>query len=637
MSKIHLDFESRSRVDIWEVGAWAYSVHPSTEVLCLAYAIDDQDVQLLRKEDLELLPPFKIEGNTFHAFNSFFEYSMWTNIMVKKWGWPRIPIKNFRCVMSKSLASAYPQSLKNACEAVNTPYKKSIGGHTLMLKMSKPNLEGGWNEKPEDFEKLYQYCIDDVLAERSLDEMLPDLIPSEQTIWFLDQLVNQRGITIDTEAVKKALVFIQEYTARLNNLVFQESGGALDNVTRRQAVLDWCRSQGVEIPGYTKSDVTKVLGQELPSDVRTILEAKLQLGKTSVAKYQALQNATTEDGRLRDTLIYHGASTGRWTGKLFQLHNLPKGNVSDTEEAISCLKTQTLPEFEIFYPDVMGTLSSCIRGMIISAFGTNLFVGDYNVIEARVAFWLAGEEKGLKQFANNEDLYVAMAKRVYNKELINKKERELGKTIILGCGYGMGKVKFEATCASRDVIISPEMAERSVNMYRETYLAVKNAWYAQEVAVISTVRTQKPSPLGLILWYKTGNNLHAKLPSGRCLNYPDVSLDYTDTKWDERKLTLHYMAVDSKTHRWQKEKTYGGKLFENLCQAVARDILSAAMLRLEKAGYPVVFSVHDEIVCEVPENKGNLTEFKSLLEEIPPWAKGLPLKAEVWAEKRYRK
>lgn len=636
MAKICLDFESRSKADIWTCGAYAYSVHPSTEVLCLVYAIDDGDPILIRKEDLALLPPFDIKGNEFHAFNAFFEQCMWANVMSKKWGWPRIPINQFCCIMAKSLASAYPQSLANACKAVNTPYQKSATGHTLMLKLCKPKLSGGWNEDPEDFEKLYQYCIDDVLAERSLDNMLPDLIPSEQTIWFLDQLVNQRGIYIDREAVSRALSYIEEYTARLNNIVFEESGAVLDKVTRRQAVLDWCKSQGVNITGYTKGDVSKVLEETLPENVRTVLETKLQLGKTSVAKYQALKEATTEDGRIRDTLIYHGATTGRWTGKLFQLQNLPKGNVANIDGAIEDLKKYPLEDFEILYPDVMGTLSSCIRGMIIASPGTELYVGDYNAIEARVLMWLAGEEYGLKQFNNDEDLYVAMAQSIYGKKDISKIERHLGKTAVLGCGYSMGKDKFLITCANQGLIIEPELAEKAVSTYRETYQAVKNFWYEQENTAIEAVKSKTIQASNRILWSMKENNLLCQLPSGRRLTYPEATLDYTETPWGDTKLTLFYMAQDSK-NRWSKEKTYGGKLVENITQAVARDILASAMLRLEKWGFPVIFSVHDEVVCEVPEKTRDIDTYRQLLCELPEWAKGLPLKAECWVGRRYKK
>ena len=638
MAKVILDFESRSRVDIWECGAYAYSIHPSTEVLCLVFAIGDGDPQLLRKDDLGLICPIDIKGNIFVSHNAFFEECMWNNIMVKKWGWPRIPVSQWKCTMAKSLASAYPQSLDNACKALNTPYKKSFTGRTMMLKLSKPNKEGNWNEDPKDLEILYQYCIDDVLAERSLDQALPDLIPSEQAVWSLDQLVNQRGIQIDRVAVGKALSFIEDYTTRLNNIVFDTSGAALDRVTRRQKVLDWCRSQGVNITGYTKADVTKTLQQDsLPESVRVVLDTKLQLGKTSVAKYQALKNATTEDGRLRDTLIFHGASTGRWTGKLFQLQNLPKGNIGDISAAIEFLKETDLEGFEILYPDVMGTLSSCIRGMIIAAPGTELFVGDYNAIEARVVMWLAGETFSLKQFTAGEDLYVEMAKRIYNKTDINKRERHLGKTAVLGCGYGMGKDKFVATCANQGLIISPEIAEKAVNTYREVYGKVKDFWYRQENAAIEAVKTKKTVICPPVKWEMEGANLICRLPSSRPITYPEATLDYTDTTWGDRKLTLHYMSV-SPNNRWVKEKTYGGKIVENITQAVARDILAAAMLRLEKAGYPVIFSVHDEIVCEVPEGKEkSLHEFEQLLCQGNTWANGLPVKSECWKGQRYKK
>ena len=631
MNKIYLDFESRSKVDIWQVGAYAYSVHPSTEVLCLAYAIDNEPVEIIKKDELGLIPPFDIKDNIFIAHSALFEQCIWQNIMVAKWGWPRIPIKQWRCSMSKALASAYPQSLANAGKALNTKHQKSTTGHTLMLKMSKPNAKGEWCNEQKDFEALYQYCIDDVAAERELDKCLPDLIPAEQTLWFLDQLINQRGIAIDIAAVKIALQFIDEYSRRLNNLVYSESGFVLDRVTRRQAVLDWCRTQGVDITSYTKSEVSKILQSDtLPEKVREILEAKLQLGKTSVAKYQALENATTSDGRLRDTLIYHGASTGRWTGKLFQLHNLPKSSIANTDKAIEFLKESTLEEFELFYPDVMGTLSSCIRGMIISAPGKELFVGDFSAIEARVVLWLAGEHF-------KEGIYEDMARRIYGVSKVSKEQRELGKRAILGCGFGMGAPKFQATCATWGAPISIELAEKAVKTYRETYLKVKQMWYEQENAAIEAIKKRSAILTCHTEWsFYQSKNLTCRLPSGRCLTYPEATLEYHTTPYGDRKLTLCYMAVDSK-NRWSKERSYGGKLVENITQAVARDILAQAMLRLEKNGFPVIFSVHDEVVCEVLEHTQSLDKFCEILCKMPDWSAELPIKAECWRDSRYKK
>jgi DNA polymerase family A len=638
--KISLDFESRSECDLWTCGAWAYSCHPSTEILCLAYAFGDGQIQILRREDLGMVCPFDIKGNEFHAFNSFFESCMWANICVKKWGWPRIPINQFRCTKSKALASALPQSLDNAGQALGALNKKDKAGRAVMLKMCKPNGKGEWYEDPQDFEKLYQYCIDDVAAEREIDHLLPDLIPQEQNYWFLDQLINQRGISIDTEAVNKALIFIGKYTENLNNVVYEQSGMQLDRVTRRQAVLDWCRSQGVEVPGYTKGDVKTVLEGELPEAVRIVLNTKLELGKTSVAKYQALSHSVGDDGRIRDTLIYHGATTGRWTGKLFQLQNLPRGTVKDTEAAIKTLKEESLEDFEIFYPDVMGTLSSCIRGMIIASEGCELYVGDYNAIEARVLFWLHGEEYGLKQYHQGTDIYVDMAKRIYNVDTVSKAQRELGKRAILGAGYGMGHVKFAATCAAQGQAVSDDLAKKAIDAYRNTYTSVVRGWYAQESAAVNTLTTKQDTICGRIKWrMDSRGTLLCQLPSGRCLSYPRAFLEYTDTPWGERKITVHYYAVDSKTKRWGVERTYGGKITENITQAIARDFLAAAMFRVEQKGFPVIFSVHDEIVCDVPLGRGDsgLPEWKELLVALPRWGEGCPIKVEVWAGRRYRK
>lgn len=643
---IHIDFESRSSVDIWEVGAWAYSCHPSTEILCMAIAKDDEIPHVLRQDFFEFgndCPPGLVReiqaGTLFKAFNAFFEQCIWRNQLVKKYGWPRIPVKSWRCVMAKSLAYAYPQSLDNAAQALGSQHQKSKTGKAVMLKLCKPNSRGEWNEDPEDFEKLYQYCSDDVAAEREIDKLLPDLIPQEQNYWFLDQLINQRGISIDTSAVNKALEFISSYTKNLNDIVYEQSGTQLDRVTRRQAVLDWCKEQGVDVPGYTKSDVKTVLEQEgLPQAVRTILETKLELGKTSVAKYQALANSVGEDGRIRDTLIYHGATTGRWTGKLFQLQNLPRGNVKDIEAAIKMLKEESLEDFELFYPDVMGTLSSCIRGMIISSSGCELYVGDFNAIEARVLFWLHGEKYGLKQYHEGTDIYVDMAKRIYNTDTVPKSQRELGKRAVLGCGYGMGHVKFAATCVAQGQAIPDELAKRAVDTYRDTYTSVVAGWYAQESAAINTIKSKQDTLCGRIRWHvDSRGTLLCQLPSGRSLSYPRAFLEYTDTPWGERKLTLHYYAVDSKTKRWMIERTYGGKITENITQAIARDLLAAAMLRLEQKGYPVIFSVHDEIVCETFEGAKSEDEFEMLLCALPKWAEGCPVKAEVWAGKRYKK
>lgn len=653
---IHLDFESRSEVDIWECGAWAYSTHPSTEILCLAYKIDGDLIKILTREDFLMSPNLGLpaddliqaiqEGQLMSAYNAFFEQSIWANIMVKQFGFPRAPIKQWRCVMAKALARALPRSLLECGKALNADPIKDEKGKRIMLKLCKPNSKGGWNEDEEDLQKLYEYCSNDVEAECAVDALLPDLIPSEQTIWFLDQLINSRGIYVDQTAIKKALEYIEIFSQDLNATVWEASGGDLDSVTRRMAVLGWCQGHGVNIESYTKSEVGRVLQGDLPANVRTILEAKLQLGKTSVQKYQAMDNSADEEGRIRDLLIYHGASTGRWAGKLIQLHNLPKGTVENIDQAVGFLKTEELNDFKCFYPDVMGTLSSCIRGMIISAPGQDLLVADYSAIEARAVLWLAGDEFGLNQFkeydlGKGEEPYVIMSRLIYNQNTITKTERQLGKAAVLGCGFGMGPDKFLATCLSWGINIDESIAKRAVETYRSTYRSVQRSWYNQENAAIACVSQQKSVHCGRVTWELDGDFLLARLPSGRALAYNTPTIDYVDTPWGERKLALHFMGLKKMqgqtTTKWERQHTYGGKLVENITQAVARDILAAAMLRAEVKGYQIAFSVHDEIVSQVPEGFGSTEEFENILCEMPAWANGCPIVAKGFRTKRYRK
>lgn len=653
--RIHIDFETRSECNIWECGCWVYSQHPSTEILCLAYAIDEGPVKILTYEDFlnyihfgfpcEDLLQAIADGGLVVAHNALFEESIWANQMVPIYGFPRIPIKQWRCTMAKALARALPRSLKDCGAALGAAIQKNNAGYRIMMKMCKPRPDGTYYDAPEDFQQLYQYCGDDVEAERCIDNMLPELEPTEQQIWFLDQLINMRGIYVDTQAITKALEFSASFAERLNETVASISDGQLDGVSRRMAVLSWCNDQGVPISGYTKKDVAAVLARpDLPDAVRTVLDTRVQLGKTSIAKYSAMRDSTCDDGRIRDILIYHGATTGRWAGKLIQLQNLPKGNVRDTHTAIEILHQSNLDEFEIFYPDVMGTLSSCIRGMIMAAPGNKLLIADYAAIEARVVMWLAGEEYGLNQFrefdaGHGEEPYIIMAQNIYSRSDILRKgpERQLGKTTILGCGFGMGPDKFLATCTAWGIPISESLAKKAVETYRSVYPSIPRSWYAQEAAAIRATKDRISVPCGKVRWEFEGNALLCRLPSGRCLTYNDPSLEYVDTPWGEKKLSLHFMGVDAVTKKWRREHTYGGKLVENITQAVARDLLAWAMFRCEQRGYRVAFSVHDEIVAEVESSFGSTKEFEEILCEVPKWAGGCPIKAKGFESIRYRK
>lgn len=647
---IHIDFESRSEEDIWAAGAWIYAKDPSTEVLCLCFALGDEEPTLISMDELTLAPQLYPElfdriqaGVPISAFNAFFEACMWQHIMVPKFKWPAIQPRQWRCSAAKAAAATMPRSLKDCGAALKAKHQKSISGKNVMLKMCKPrplwrnkNKGPKWYDSQEDFEKLYEYCLDDIRAEREVDLMLPDLSDTEQEVWFLDQLINSRGFYVDQEAIEAALKLLNEYTERLHRETEKITDGFIDRVSRRARVMEWMENEGVELPNYQQKTVEDAIAAgNLPPKVQRILEIRLQINKISTKKYETMKASCDTDTRIRDILMYHGASTGRWAGKLVQIQNLPRGSVEDTDTCIEAIKNNTLDFFEMLYPDTMGAISSCLRGMIISAPKRDLMVADYNAIEARVVMWLAGEVAGLRKFERGEDLYVDMARAIYQKEEISKLERHLGKTAVLGCGYGMGANKFYATCQQYGLDISEELAQTAVNIYRDKYNSVKRFWYMVEQGAITAVKADKLKyQWG---WRMNKNNLLYQLPSGRVLTYVDAKIQKGRTPWGEERDQLTFMGVTAGNNKWERQTTYGGKLVENITQATARDIMAHAMLNCEAKGYPVLFTVHDEIVSEVPEGFGSIPAFERILCDKPKWAEGCPIAAEGWRGKRYRK
>lgn len=642
---IYVDFESRSKADIWTCGAWEYSMHPSTEILCLAYAIDDGPVQLVDFTDSSSVRRLSLpfggaikEGAIFHAHNAYFERCIWRNVLAPKHGLPQIPLKQWRCTAAKACAHGLPKSLDGASTALGLPFRKDKLGRQIMLRLCKPKKDGTWNEDPADFAVLFKYCKQDVEVERALDKALPDLSPSEQVVWYLDQTINDTGIYVDREAVEAARRARDQEELRLKAALKKHTNGELDGTSRRDAMLDWLKKQGVVLENLQKATVHAAIANA-PEHVRFVLEARQQLGLTSNAKYDALLEAIGSDNRLRDTLVFHSASTGRWGGKLVQLQNLPRGNEKDTDSLIGLLKAGGLDLFSLFCStSPLNALSSCIRGMFTATPGYDLFVADYSAIEARVVMWLAGAANGLEMFHKQDadptypDIYVQMARRVLGRNDLTKEDktqRQLGKQIVLACGYGMGHNKFQQTCEAYGIACDEALAQKSVQLYRTTFAAVRQFWYSQEEA-FRTCLTQGGSVLcGPVTYRKSGDWIYCRLPSGRDLAYhmPRVEADGR----------LSHMTTCTMTKKYVRRDTYGGKLVENITQATARDLMAAAMLRLHRAGYRLLLTVHDEIVCERKRGAGSIDEVINFMTIVPDWTKGCPIAAEGWIGERYRK
>jgi len=626
---LFIDFETHSQADLKKVGAWVYSTHASTDVFCMAYARNDRDIGIDKPEDfrkagedlflINMITPLEIE-----AHNAFFERSIWENIMVPRYGWPKLRPDQWHCSAAKCAARGLPRSLEMAAKVVKLPLQKDMSGSRLMLKLTKAKE---W--KQEDLERLYEYCKQDVAVERMLSQKLGELSPDERKVWLLDQEINHRGVALDIPACQNALYIVNAYSSHLTAQIPILTGGAVESVTQRDRTLKWLASRGVKSEKLAKKDVLSLLSDNLDADVRKVLEIRQQVSKTSTAKFQGMLDRVAPDGRIRDNFRYYGASTGRWAAQGVQLQNLARPSITDVDFCIEMMRYQDWTILEWWWPSVMGAISSCIRGMLVAGPGKKLVAADYNAIECRVLFWLADEKYGLNLFRKGEDVYVDMARDIYRRiDNIGYAERFLGKTTTLGCGYGMGAEKFLATCQNLGIEITQEMALTAVTAYRMKFAAVKQYWYdIERAAIIAMQNPGRTLNFRKLKWVFEKQALWCILPSGRRIAYNQPSLS------GDRKLS--FMAMNSVTKKWEKEETYGGKLTENVVQAISRDIMACHMLDMRE---DIVMHTHDEIVWEIPnEVYGYKEDVEKLMTKPPEWAKDLPLKVEVWEAKRYRK
>lgn len=666
MNRLILDFETRAVVDIKTVGAWKYARHPKTEILCLGASLNGDKAQIFTGKQLQTKSPgFQIDDSTqIVAHHAAFEYAVYNYILHKRYGWPALwDPQRWDCTLSRAVMCGLPASLDQLGKALELPTQKDLTGRMAMLKLCKPihpepDPLGDYvfNDDPALYEILHKYCARDVETEVLVDKILPQMPPSERKIFELDLTMNCRGIQIDTKLARRASDLAAELTLNLNKKLQILTGGAVDSASRVAAIKRYLESLGIDSVEKLDKQAVDILlkDPDMSPHIKEVLSIRRQVGKSSTAKYKAaIATADDEDGRVRGALQYHAAHTGRWGGRLIQPQNYPQGlNQSKQKEAVDLILSSngdgaTMLDF-IYGDKAMQTLSDVLRGMITAAPGKQLLVADYNAIEARVLFWEANDQNALAVYARGESPYVDMARYIYRNPNITKKdnpkEYDIGKRVILGCGYGMGHSKFKATCAQYGVEVSEELAQRAVKAYREKYRSVVNTWYAVEKAAVEAIRF--PGSVhycmgGRVAWGMSKNKqfLACKLPSGRFLRYYKPTVSSIMTPWNEEKPEMKYWAAGI-TGSLEQFKTYGGALVENITQAVARDIMAHGMLNCEAAGYPIVLTVHDEIVAEVsaPQPGENLVSaFIKQMCRTPIWAAGCPITAEGWIRERYGK
>jgi DNA polymerase len=650
MPTLFWDTESRSTVSLEDTGAWRYAADPTTEVLCVGFAVDDSEVQIWTPGQAipgEFLAAASDPSWCIVAHNFAFERAIATHILRPRFDWPEIPLAQQRCSMSATLASALPGALDNAARALKLDYQKDSEGYLLMRRMSRPRRPRKgedpngvyWVDGPELRKRLHLYCKRDIETERALYRRLPPLSPFEQRLWELDAVINARGFYTDIALAKAACEIARVEQANINAEICTLTNGEIVSLHQVEKIKAFVCKHGHTLAGLTKRSVSAVLAHNPADNIRQLLELRRAGARASTRKFDALLNSVDSDQRLRGTLRFHASSTGRWAGSRFQPQNLKKPETKDLDAAVNAIMAGDMTRIrELGAPlTVAGDIA---RGIICAAPGHVLIGADFSAIESRVLAWLADEEWKLDTYRQYDatgnpefEPYCVMASQALKRTVTPDDDagRGFGKTYDLAFGFGGGVGawrKFDPSDRYSDAEI-----EHFKKAFRTTHRATVKFWHALERAAHRCVYTGAPINLGnRFSFTKENGTLFMTLPSGRRLAYPEACL--VPGKFE---FTRELRYKDNARGGWTDIGAWYGTLVENAVQATARDLLAAAMLRLEAAGYPIVLTVHDEIVCEAPERFGTADEFQRLMTELPEWAAGLPVAAKVWTRQRYAK
>ncbi len=653
-----LDYETYSEADLKKVGAYNYAVHPSTEILCAGWRADTLE-NLAKAKTYLYHPEFETFNISFvrylrHpdvkivAHNAFFEQAITRYVLARRFPeLKNIPHERWLCTAARAAALALPRNLEGACQALGLSVQKDMEGHRLMLKLSKPRKPSKLDPSirhtdPKDLARLYAYCIRDIDAETELFLKTPPIPPKETKVWCLDQKINFRGFHTDVPLVTKTIALLKEEAALLTKETANVTSGVVSSVNRRDLVLSWLDLNGVMLPDLRSGTVTEALASgKITGKPKQLLEIRQELAKSSVKKYQAFEKRAAKDARVRDILLYHAASTGRWGGRGVQPQNLPRPTKGfDADTAVGVIKDCDLKTIKAIYGSASKVFSNCIRSVITASPGKSLYCADYAAIEVRVLFWIAKHSAGVKAYEEDRPLYEEMAAAIYEKPVseIDETERHLGKTVVLGCGYGLGHKKFLMQAGAQGLSITADLAELAVKTYRAEHQPVTELWTnLEKAAIFAVLNPTKKCTVNFTTWFVSDKFLYCVLPSGRKLAYYGPTVKAGKTPWGETRQMLFHWGVDPKTKKWIDSSTYGGKLTENVVQATARDLMAEAMLRIEDKGYEIVLSIHDELLAERVKGQGSIGEFERLMAEVPPWGKGCPVKAKGWTGERYRK
>lgn len=699
---------SATKKGLKAVGMRVYAEHPTAEVVTMSYRLPGHP---LRRWNPSMPPPADLfahiaAGGLVEAHNAGFEQTIWLHVCQRKYGWPTVPPRQWRCSAAKARALGLPPSLEKLGEALRLPVQKDPEGKRLMRVFSMPRNPTKTDprtrytraDKPDAAEAYDRYCDRDVEAEEAASERMAPLIPDELEFWLCDQAVNRRGIGIDRASVEACCDLVAATLDDLNARCVSITGATTSEV---QQLIGWLAAHGVHTGNLDDDAIGALLDRDdLPETAREVLQLRRSAASASVKKVFAMRAHTTADDRVCDLFVYHGASTGRDTHQDVQPGNLPKSGPalrwceSDgcgkpygrhldacpwcgtsaafsresgwtweaAEDALWLIRTTRSPDaVRMFLGDPLLAVSGCVRSLFRAAPDHDLISSDYSSIEAVVAACLAGEQWRIDAFHRREDIYLhgaaGITGKTYDWYLANggKKHpdrQKIGKPGELGLGFGGWVSAWRAFGGEGE----DDEVKAKIIAWREASPAIVEMWGGQVrgkpwapdyaelfglegMAISAVLEPGRLSQYRQIGYIVEGDCLFCVLPSGRRIAYQEPRL--APGKWDGQ-WSLSYMTWNTNPTMgpigWIRKDTYSGRLFENVVQATARDVMRDAVIRLERSGYPVVLRVHDELASEVPKGFGSIAEYERLMEPTADWCRGWPIRADGgWRGERYRK
>lgn len=689
---LHIDFETRSELDLKQVGLYNYVRHPSTDVWCMSWALEEMEPLVFpvaindHKTRLADWAEHVRKGGRVVAHNAPFELAVWNSICVPRYGWPVLKPEQTFCTMAMCYAMGLPGALEDAALALGLHMLKDAEGRALMLRMCRPRSLNPtvWWDEPEKLTRLYEYCKQDVRVERELEKRLMPLSDRERRIWLLDYKINQRGVAIDLPSVDGAIKLAAAMKEKYNDEIAEVTNNAATTCTALGPIKEFLAANGVPEAqtGLAKQDVTDILARDdLTPVARRVLVLRQEAGKASTAKFDVMARHAGPDGRLHNLYQYHGAATGRWAGRGVQVHNLvrdmPKAKV--VEQILELVRTGEHDVIDAVFGPPLSMVSRCMRSLFVAPSGKVLVSGDFANVEGRGQAWFAGEEWKIQAFiaADNKTgpgIYELAYSRMFSVPVESVKdpseERQVGKVAELAFGYQGGVGSFHTMGKNYGVKVSDAKADEFKDAWRNAHPAIAGVltagirkdggkfyyrkggvWTAIQRAAIDAVlnpgETYTCGAPGRQAKFKmVGSFCWCLLPSGRAICYP-----YPKILAGEYGNQFTYMSVPGQdksqiiydpknVSNWARVGAYGGSFFNNIVQGFSRDLLlDSCLLPLDDAGATIVLHTHDDGNIEVETDKGEgaRAAMEQMMRTPPAWAKGFPLYAKCKLMQRYGK